>query len=83
MAKRSHATGNGGQGAEGGVEMNAASHHQEEGLHHDVISTTSAMSTGEYMAAWLRDYFLGFVPPHIRRKGLRMPPIRVSMCVYV
>ena len=35
------------------------------------------VSVGEQMRAYLRDYFLGFVPPHIRRKGLRMPPIQV------
>jgi hypothetical protein len=30
---------------------------------------------GEKMKTYLRDYFLGFVPPHIRRKGLQMPPL--------
>lgn len=34
-------------------------------------------SLGERAAACLRDYFLGFVPPHIRRKGIRLPPLRV------
>lgn len=34
-------------------------------------------SLGERVGTYLRDYFLGFVPPHIRKKGIRMPPLRV------
>ena len=38
---------------------------------------TAEAPLGERMGSCLRDYFLGFVPPHIRRKGIRMPPLRV------
>lgn len=40
-------------------------------------SSSAEQSLGERLGAYLRDYFLGFVPPHIRRKGIRMPPLRV------
>lgn len=47
-----------------------------------VASLAAAEQTlGERVGAYLRDYFLGFVPPHIRRKGIRMPPLRVRACV--
>ncbi|EWM24464.1 sulfate transporter [Nannochloropsis gaditana] len=36
---------------------------------------TDRIGLDERMRSYLRDYFLGFVPPHIRRKGLQMPPI--------
>ncbi|GAB5037369.1 sulfate transporter [Nannochloropsis oceanica] len=40
-------------------------------------STDKAHATtmGEHLRTQFHDYFLGFVPPHIRRKGLQMPPI--------
>ena len=42
-------------------------------------SAAAEQSLGERVGAYLRDYFLGFVPPHIRRKGIRMPPLRVRV----
>jgi hypothetical protein len=29
----------------------------------------------------MRDYFLDFLPPHVRRKGVQLPPLGVSACV--
>ena len=40
-------------------------------------SAAAEQSLGERLGAYLRDYFRGFVPPHIRKKGIRMPPLRV------
>jgi hypothetical protein len=36
------------------------------------------MGLGGLMVSSVREYFEGFVPPHFRKKGVRLPPIKVS-----
>lgn len=43
-------------------------------------SAASGMSIGGHLKAAVRDYCLSCVPPHIRRKGLAIPPFRVRAC---
>jgi hypothetical protein len=47
----------------------------DEGSSLDGSSCVS--SVGSHLKAAVRDYCLGCVPPHIRRKGLAIPPFRV------
>lgn len=49
---------------------------QDEGST-DGSSSLGAHSIGGHFRAVVRDYCLSCVPPHIRRKGLAIPPFRV------
>ena len=56
---------------------------QQQTQQHDEASITSAGSSskGHQVATFVREYCLSCLPPHIRRKGFGVPPLKV--CMYV
>lgn len=54
-----------------------------QGGAHDEESTDGTLRSvgphtmGDHFRTVLRNYFMSCVPPHIRRKGLAVPPVRV------
>lgn len=56
--------------------------HAQGGAHDDesmdgTVHSVGARSIGDHVRTVFRNYVLSCMPPHIRRKGLAIPPFRV------